>query len=114
MPTATPSDVRGLIKTDLSDSEIQHYLDDAQFDNEVARLSTEHIKQLEKHLAALKIRQTKDRQIDEGGQESTNVSLGGTPTAFLRLALEAEREAKDHVPVDTGRPKKSLAAERLD
>lgn len=91
MSTATPSNVRGVISTDLSDSDIQNYLDDAQFDNEQANdtsaMSTEQITQIEKYLAALKIAQSKDRPIDQGSKESVSISYGGDTIAWLKTEL---------------------------
>lgn len=88
MSTATPADVKGVIPTDLSDSDIQNYLDDAQFDNEqandVSGLSTTEITQIEKYLAALKIAQSKDRPIDQGSEESASVTFGGDMIEWLK------------------------------
>lgn len=84
MSTATPSDVRGLIDTDLSDSAIQNYLDDAQFENErandVGGLSTAHIRQIEKRLAAYKIRAT--------SKEATRVSEGEATVEYDDPSLD--------------------------
>jgi len=62
MPTATVSDVRGVIDTSLDDNAIDAKLADAEFEAEQAIddyntvLSTSEQSQLEKYLAALFIR----------------------------------------------------------
>lgn len=92
MPTASASDVRGVVDTDLTTSEIDSFLADAQFDNErandVSAMSTDHIRQLEKHLAALKIRLTKDRSIDSGTGASTRIDFDGSQVDFLRSKVD--------------------------
>lgn len=92
MSTATPSDVKGVISTDLSDSDIQNFLDDAKFDNEQANdtssMSNAQIKQIEKYLAALKIAQSKDRPIDSGSKESASITYGGDTIAWLKTELD--------------------------
>lgn len=87
MSTAKPADVRTVIDTDLADSDIQSTLDDAVFDIDQAvseSLTTGHRTQLEKYLAALKIRQSKDRAFDKGEDESTSISFEGSELRWLR------------------------------
>lgn len=80
MPTATTSDVRGVINTSLSDSEITAKLNDAEFEAEDAItdystvLSTEERTQLEKYLAALLIRTSKEKGITSQSGESRSLS----------------------------------------
>lgn len=116
MSTATPTDVRGVIDTDLTDSEIQNYLDDAEFENtrtnNVGSMTTEHVRQLEKHLAALYIVQSKDRSIASGSSESSRVEFDGSVVDWLRgkvkdldpsgeLALNVHRDRNRHITTTT-------------
>ncbi|GAB3669548.1 hypothetical protein [Halopiger thermotolerans] len=59
MTEAAPSDVRALIDTSLSDSEIQNYLDRAQEDNERVNdtdtMDQTQLRRIEELLAAIKI-----------------------------------------------------------
>ncbi|WP_042662567.1 hypothetical protein [Haloferax sp. ATB1] len=96
MPTATPDDVRAVLglaaPTDdplaLSDADISAKLDDAEWENNRANDTDDwtdaHKKQLEKYLAALKIRSTVDRAIEEGSQESGSVVFEGSSLSELR------------------------------
>lgn len=94
MPEATPSDVRGIIETDLSDSDIDNFLNDAEFEAEQAingystNLTTEEQTQLEKYLAALRIRETKDRAISNTSRETASVSYEGMELSALRREVE--------------------------
>lgn len=94
MSTATPDDVRGVIATDLSDSEIQAYLDDAEFEADAAitdydtTQTTEEKTQLEKYLAALKVREWRDKAISSASRETASVSYEGPTLAALRKAVE--------------------------
>jgi hypothetical protein len=94
MSTATPSDVRGVLATDLSDSEIQAYLDDAEFEAGAAindydtALSTTEKTQLEKYLAAARIREVRDRSISSGGRETASVSYEGMSLSALRREVD--------------------------
>lgn len=110
MPTATADDVKGVIPTDLSDADIENYLDDAQFANEQANdvdeMSTTEIRQLEKYLAALYIVQSKDRPIDQGSKESASITYGGDTVAWLQSmvnerdpsgSLAYQRDTNRHV-----------------
>ena len=98
MATATADDVRledgnaGVIATDLSDAEIEGYLDDAEYEAQAAianydtALSTEDKRQLEKYLAALLIRTISDKAISSTSRETASVSYegGGMTTMELR------------------------------
>lgn len=88
MAEATPSDVRSAISTDLSDSEIQSYIDDAQFQNEqkndTGEMTTKHIRQLEKYYAAYLIRAFRDRALSSGSKESTSLDYDGSALSELR------------------------------
>lgn len=94
MPTATPSDVRGVIETDLSDSDINNYLNDAEFEaeqqisNYSSDLTTKEQTQLEKYLAALRIRETKDRAISNTSRETASVSYEGMSLAALKREVD--------------------------
>ncbi|MFC7202866.1 hypothetical protein ACFQJC_05015 [Haloferax namakaokahaiae] len=96
MPTATPDDVRAVLGLAdpandpfaLSDSDITAKLDDAEWENERANDTSDwtdaHKTQLEKYLAALKIRSTVDRGVKEGSQESGSVVFEGSSLSELR------------------------------
>lgn len=90
MSTATPSDVDpGVISTDLSNSEIQSYLDDAEFEagqsiGDYNEWSTERKTQLEKYLAALRIRQVRDKGIHSGTRETGSVTYEGSSIEALQ------------------------------
>lgn len=92
MSTAIPDDVHGVIATDLSDSDIQNYLDDAAYEieaaNDTSGWSTERITQLEKYYAALLIRTLRDRSIKQGAQESSSLTYEGNSIADLKRAVD--------------------------
>lgn len=92
MAEATPSDVRAVISTDLSDSEVLSYLDDAQFANEKSNdtgdMTTEHIRQIEKYLAAFLIRSVRDRALASGNKESVSLDYDGSALAELRKKIK--------------------------
>lgn len=95
MPTATVSDVEGVIDTDLSDSStsISDFLEDAEFEakqaiaNYSSSLTTEEKTQLEKYLAALKIREWVDRSMSNVSRETASISYEGMSLAALRKAV---------------------------
>jgi hypothetical protein len=99
MSTASPDDVRGVIATDLSDSEIQSYLDDAEFDakdaitNYDTSLTTDEKTQLEKYYAALLVRELRDKPITSGSRETASVSYEGD--ALSITALRRKVDARD-------------------
>lgn len=87
MSKATPSDVTGVIDTDLSKGDIQNYLDDAAFDVDHhvdASLSTAHRRQLEKHLAALKIVQSKDPAVERDAVGDSTLEFDGSTVDWLQ------------------------------
>lgn len=89
MSTATPSDVSGVISTDLTNSEIQSFLDDAEFEageaiESYSGWSTERKTQLEKYLAALRIRQVNDKGISSASRETGSVTYEGSSLKALR------------------------------
>jgi len=92
--TASASDVRGVIETDLSDSDINNFIDDAAFDAESAisdysnTLDSEERTQLEKYLAALYIRQTKDKAISSTSRETASISYEGPTLAWLKQKVD--------------------------
>jgi DNA polymerase III delta prime subunit len=91
MSTATPDDVRGVIATDLTDSEIQAYLDDAEYDADNAitdydtALTSTDRTQLEKYYAALLIRQLRDKAIQSTSRETASVSYEGSAPSISAL-----------------------------
>lgn len=94
MPTAAGTavgDVRDVISTEATDTQIEAKLDDAEFeiDHSVeADLDTEHRQQLEKYLAALNIRLTIDRAIESGTGASTRIDFDGSEVDWLRSKVE--------------------------
>lgn len=91
-PTADPSDVRELIETDLTDTDLNAQLGHAAARNErandVEAMDTYTKGRIEALLAALRIRSTLDRAITSGQSESSTVSFEGSVLAELRLELE--------------------------
>jgi hypothetical protein len=95
MSTATPSDVDGVIDTSLSDSEVQSFLDDAEFEAEQAiddyqnALTNTEQTQLEKYLAALLIRQNKEKAVTSESRETASLSYEDIMTVnSLRTAVQ--------------------------
>lgn len=96
MATATVSDVEGIIDVDLSNSttSISNFLDDAEFEASQAienysnALTTEEKTQLEKYLAALKIRSWVDRAVSSTSRETASVSYEGMSLAALRKEVD--------------------------
>lgn len=100
MSTATPADVKSvisLVKDDgsqtVENSQIQNYLDDAAFEagqaiGDYNEWDTERQTQLEKYLAALKIRLFWDRSMSMGRRESAQINYEGTSTAELKREVE--------------------------
>jgi len=97
--TATADDVRlednnaGVIATELSDSEIAGYLDDSAYEANAAisgydDWDTEDKKQLEKYVAALKIRMFADRALNSTSRETASVDYEGMSTQELRRAVD--------------------------
>lgn len=97
MSTATPSDVQGVIETDLTTSEIKNYLDDAAFEAAQANSgysgwTTEEKTQLEKYYAALKIRSLRDKAIGSTSRETASVNYeGGDNLTTNQLRQEVDR-----------------------
>lgn len=96
MPTATTSDVEGVIDVDLSDSttSINDKLEDAEFDakqaisNYSTSLTTEEKTQLEKYLAALYIREWVDKAISSTSRETASVSYEGPSIPALKRQVD--------------------------
>jgi hypothetical protein len=97
--TAQPSDVileegsAGVIATDLSEAEVQGYIDDAAYEAKSAisgyeGWEDEDKTQLEKYLAALKVRTFADRAIDSTSRETASVTYEGMSTAEIRRAVD--------------------------
>jgi hypothetical protein len=97
MSTATPDDVRGVISTDLTDSELQAYLDDAEFEASQAitdydtALSTEEKTQLEKYYAALLVRTLRDKGIESASRETASVSYEGPALSTSELRSKVDQ-----------------------
>jgi hypothetical protein len=83
MPTASVSDVRGVIDTSLDDSEITNFLNDAEYEakQEIGdydtAYSTTDKKQLEKYLASLLIRTTKEKGLSSQSGANRSMSYEG-------------------------------------
>lgn len=97
MSTATPTDLRGVIATDLSDSDIQNYLDDAEFEASQAikdyqnELSTEEKTQLEKYYGALLIRTLADKAVQSTSRETASVSYEGDAPSISELRSKVDQ-----------------------
>lgn len=82
MTRATATDVRAVIDTELSDSEISSYIEDANLEVEEKLagegLSDTRLKKIEKYLAAHFIRFVRERQVNSGQQNSAQVSFSGS------------------------------------
>jgi len=97
MSTAQPSDVTleggGVITTDLTDAQIQGYLDDATYEAGEAITGyedwdAEDKRQLEKYLGALKVRIFADRAYTSVSRETASVSYEGMSTEELKQAVD--------------------------
>lgn len=91
MSTATPADVRNVIATDLTNSDIQPFLDDAsaEIDEEVETdLSTSKETRLEKYYAAYLIRAVRDRSISSASRQSADVDYEGSSLDELRRQVQ--------------------------
>lgn len=87
MTEALVSDVKGVIDTGLSDSDIQNYIDDAAFDidhNVSESLTTAHRGQLEKHLAALKIVQSKEPAVGRDSVGDSTMEYDADTVSWLK------------------------------
>lgn len=102
MATAQPSDVvlsdgsAGVIATDLSDAEVQGYIDDASYEanqaiNDYSEWDSEDKRQLEKYYAALLIRTLADKAIDSTSRETASVTYEGSglSTSELRSKVDS-------------------------
>jgi len=94
---ASPDDVRldggGIISTDLTDPELQSYIDDAAYEASAAisgydDWDAEDKRQLEKYAAALKVRLYADKAITSTSRETASVSYEGMTTEELRRAVD--------------------------
>ncbi len=90
MSTADPSDVDpGVISTDLDNTAIQSFLDDAEFEarraiNQYDEWDSERKTQLEKYLAALRIRQVAGKGISSASRETGSITYEGSSLQALR------------------------------
>lgn len=100
MATAQPSDVDlengGVIATDLTDAQIQSYIDDAEYEAKAAITDyddwdAEDKRQLEKYYAALLIRTLADKAIDSTSRETASVTYEGSglSTSELRSKVDS-------------------------
>lgn len=91
--TASASDVREIIDTSLTDSEIDNRLDEARFwnqkYNDESNQTTEETTRIEAYTAAILIRQDRDRAHDQQSAESRSVSLQGKSLSQLTSQLSA-------------------------
>jgi hypothetical protein len=98
--TAVPDDVDleggGVIATDLTDAQIQSYIDDAAFEageaiNDYADWEMERKRQLEKYYAALKIRTLADKAISSTSRETASVSYEGGGMSIHELRNQVDK-----------------------
>jgi len=97
MSTATPDDVTleggGVIATDLTDAQIQSFIDDAEYEakaviNGYQDWEDEDKRQLEKYYAALLIRENADRAINSTSRETASVDYEGMSLNSLKRAVD--------------------------
>lgn len=90
-PSATPAGVKGVIPTDLSDSKITGYLEDAAFEASQAiqdytsTLSETERAQLEKYYAALLVRTLRDKPVSSTSRETASVDYEGSTITVREL-----------------------------
>jgi hypothetical protein len=93
MTAASPDDVTleggGLIATDLTDTQIQSFIDDAEYAaeqaiNDYQNKDTEFKRQLEKHLAAMYIIEGPDRRVSSTSRETASVDYQGMPLSAIK------------------------------
>lgn len=92
--TASASDVKNVIATDLADSEVNNYIDDAAYEADRAitdytNKSTEDKTQLEKYYAALLIRTTRDKAVSSASRETASVDYESSTIAQLRQQVDS-------------------------
>jgi len=97
MSTATPDDVDldggGVIATDLTDAQIQSFIDDAEYEakaviNGYQDWEDEDKRQREKYYAALLIRENADRAINSTSRETASVDYEGMSLNSLKRAVD--------------------------
>jgi len=98
--TATPDDVDleggGVIATDLTDVQIQSYIDDAAYEAaaviaDYEDWDAEDKRQLEKYLSALRIRTLSDKAISSTSRETASVSYEGAGMSISELRTQVNR-----------------------
>jgi len=105
MSTASPSDVKAVIDTTLSDSEIQNFLDDAEFEakdaiqNYDTDLTTTEKTQLEKYLAALLIRTTKEKDTTSESAGNRSLNYENVMSVEELRAAVSKRDPSDSLAV---------------
>jgi len=115
MPTANPDDVRGVIESDLDDSEIRDKIDDAEFDARDAideydeELDAEHRRQLEKYLAALYIVETEDRRAKQWSGDSLSMTYDGSPVKRLKSQVQ-KRDPSDTLASNTKQDSRNISS----
>lgn len=91
MPTATVADVKEIIDTALSDADINDALDYAQERNEdvndVSNQTTTTTKNIERFLAAVHIRETKEPAILQDSVGGSSISYESREIKWLRSQL---------------------------
>jgi len=98
--TAVPDDVTleggGIIATDLTDAQIQSYIDDAAYEAgaviaDYEDWDAEDKRQLEKYLAALKVRTISDKAVSSTSRETASVSYEGGGMSISELRTQVNR-----------------------
>lgn len=91
MSQASPPDVRHVIDTDLSDEDIQHYIDDVNayiteegINNDITDSRQER---LEKYAAALRIRMIRERAAAESSVGDSSVVYEGLSSSALKAEV---------------------------
>lgn len=91
-PVAEPSTVRNIIATDLSDPDINFFLEGAAHEiakhTDISGLTDGHRKRLEAYMAAYDIRATRDRSLDNASRPSVGLDYEGNALDNLRSKIE--------------------------
>lgn len=101
-PLADADGVRGVIATDLSDSEINQFLDDAAFQNwrvnDLDAMGDPTRQRIEKFLAAHDIRASRDRDFSSASRDSTDLTYDGSALKELRRKVRSLDPSGELVP----------------
>lgn len=91
-PLADADDVRDIIDTDLTDSEINVYLDDATFDiddvTDASEMDNDLRKKLERDMAALQILTLRERDTAEESRESQRLVYDRSRIEYLEKRIK--------------------------